>query len=78
VPEVLVRNLDEQVVERLKARARAGGRSLQAELKRVLEAAAQGASARKSYRGLAAQLRRALAARPHPDSADLVAEDRRR
>ena len=38
--EVLVRDLDTSVVEKLKARAAANGRSLQAELKAILEAQA--------------------------------------
>ena len=79
--EVLVRNLDESVVEQLKARARGNGRSLQAELKLVLEQAAQPASAplsRGAYRALADQLRAALGDRPQADSAVLLAEDRAR
>ena len=39
--EVLVRNLEEAVVEQLKVRARGNGRSLQAELKLILEQAAR-------------------------------------
>lgn len=38
--EVLVRDLDALVVEKLKARAAANGRSLQAELKAIIEAQA--------------------------------------
>jgi plasmid stability protein len=79
--EVLVRNLDEAVVEQLKARARSSGRSLQAELKIILEQAARPASARLSraaYRALANQVRAALGDRPQDDSAALLAEDRAR
>lgn len=39
--QVLVRNLDEAVVERLKARAAAKQRSLEAELREILEEAAR-------------------------------------
>jgi plasmid stability protein len=39
--QVLVRNLDEDVVERLKARAAAAGRSLEAELREIVSAAAR-------------------------------------
>ena len=35
--QVLVRNLDESVVNRLKTRAKANGRSLQGEVKMILE-----------------------------------------
>ncbi len=74
--QVLVRNLDPAVVERLKSRALRHGRSLQAEVKRVLEQAA-GAGV-EDARALAARIRRRLAGRRHSDSAALVAEDRRR
>ncbi len=74
--QVLVRNLDPTLVERLKARALRHGRSLQAELKSVLEQAA-GVGA-EDARALAARIRRRLAGRQHSDSAALVAEDRRR
>ena len=79
--EVLVRNLDESVVEQLKARARVNGRSLQAELKLILEQVAQAASTRPSreeYRALADRVRAALGDRLQADSAALLAEDRTR
>jgi plasmid stability protein len=79
--EVLVRNLDEGVVEQLKARARGSGRSLQAELKLILEQAsrpAPGRPSRAEYRVLADQVRAALGDRPQADSAALLAEDRAR
>ena len=77
--EVLVRNLDESIVEQLKARARGSGRSLQAELKLILEQAARPARpSRAEYRVLADQVRAALGDRPQADSASLLAEDRAR
>jgi plasmid stability protein len=74
--QVIVKGLDESVLERLKARAKQHGHTLQSELKTIIEQAAQQdfASARK----LAAQLRRKLAGRTHTDSAELVSEDRSR
>jgi len=39
--QILVRRLDEAVVEGLKRQARANGRSLEAEVRRILEEAAQ-------------------------------------
>ena len=81
MPEVLVRNLDAAVVEQLKARARDGGRSLQAELKIILEQAVQPATTRLSraaYRALADQVRTTLGDRPQTDSVTLLAEDRAR
>lgn len=74
--QVLVRDLDKALIERLKARAKRHGRSLQVELKLILEQAAgtDMAEARK----LASRLRRKLAGRAHSDSAALLAEDRAR
>jgi plasmid stability protein len=39
--QILVRNMEEQTVKRLKARARKKGHSLQAEVKSILEQSAQ-------------------------------------
>jgi antitoxin FitA len=76
--EILVRNLEEAVVEQLKARARGSGRSLQAELKLILEQAARPAPSRAEYRALADRVRAVLGDRPQADSAALLAEDRAR
>lgn len=74
--QVLVRDLKADVVARLKARARWHGRSLQTELKEILEKASrQGAI---ESRALAEQIRRQLAGRAHSDSTELLAEDRAR
>lgn len=74
--QVLVREIDSAVVTRLKARARESGRSLQAELKLILERAA--ASDVATAQVIAARLRRRLAGRDHTDSARLLARDRMR
>ena len=74
--EVLIRGLDRTLVERLKRRARGSGRSLQAEVKGILEQAASADSA--SARKLAAQIRRKLRGRTFGDSTALVRADRRR
>lgn len=73
---VLIRDLDEQIVERLKARASRNGRSLQAELQIIVERAAM-VDALDS-RAVAARIRRELSGRKHSDSAALIADDRRR
>jgi plasmid stability protein len=75
--EVLVRDLDAAVVEKLKARATANGRSLQAELKAILEEQARQVT-KAEARALAARIRRRLEARPQTDSGMLQAEDRER
>lgn len=73
---VLIRNLDERTVARLKERAARNERSLQAELQMIVERAAvidviEG-------RALAARIRRKLSNRKHADSTALVSEDRQR
>ncbi|VVB64330.1 Uncharacterised protein [uncultured archaeon] len=71
--QILVRNLDDAAVERLKSRARAHGRSLQAEAKEILEQSARidVAEARK----LVDCIRRSFEGRKFDDSTELVRED---
>lgn len=74
--QVLVRDLDKTMIERLKARAEQHGRSLQVELKTIIEQAAK--SDVEAARQAAERLRRKLAGRKFSDSTVLIAEDRRR
>ena len=81
MPDVLVRDIQSEVVESLKNRAALNGRSLQAELKIILEQAAQ--SKVEDARKLAAKIRRSLKdhklnGEEYSDSAALLTEDRRR
>jgi len=73
---VLIRDLDERTVERLKRRASRNGRSLQAELQMIVERAAT--VDLLESRDVAARIRRKLSGRKHSDSAELLAADRRR
>ena len=73
---VLIRDLDERTVEKLKARALRNGRSLQAELQMIVERAA--ATDIIESRTVAARIRRKLSDRKHSDSATLIGADRRR
>lgn len=75
--KVLVRDLDPAVVERLKARAREHDRSLQKELKAILEEAAAKPSWAEA-RADAERVRQMLAGRRFSDSTELVREDRER
>jgi plasmid stability protein len=75
--QVLIRDLDETVVEILKSRAATNGRSLQAELKAILEEQARLAHTAEA-RALAERIRQRIDARPQTDSGDLQAEDRQR
>ena len=76
--QILVRDLDEGIVARLKRRARQDGRSLQSEVKVILEEAASAppvdlAAARR----LSARFRRRFRGRPFPDTVKLLREARR-
>lgn len=73
---VLIRNLDERIVEKLKERAARNDRSLQAELQAILERAASVDVVEAS--ALAARIRHKLSGRQHSDSAALLAGDRKR
>jgi plasmid stability protein len=74
--KVLIRNLDERIVNRLKKRARRNERSLQAELQTIIKRAALADVV--EGRALAARVRRKLSDRKHSDSSTLIAADRRR
>jgi plasmid stability protein len=74
---VLVRDLDPVVVDRLKARAEENGRSLQKELKAILETAAAQATWAEA-RAAAERVRQMLGGRQFSDSTELVREDRDR
>jgi plasmid stability protein len=71
--QVLVRDLKKDVVARLKARARRNGRSLQTELKEILQTAARHSAV--DARALADRIRRQLGGRAHTDSVELLAQD---
>ncbi len=71
---VLVRDLDDDVLKRLKAAAKAHGRSLQAEIHEVLRHA--GARSLAETRRLSAQWLKRLRASSHSDSTALIREDR--
>ncbi len=73
---ILMRNLDPEVVNRLKERARRHGRSLEEEARLILTNAA-GISF-DNARKLARQWHKKLAGRRLPDSTDLIREDRQR
>ena len=75
--QVLVRDLDAAVVERLKERARHHGRSLQKEAKAILEAAAA-AMTMDEAREVADAWHLRFTDREFSDSAELIREDRER
>jgi plasmid stability protein len=72
-----IRNLEEEVVEALKARARRNHRSLEAEVRELLsDAVSRGSTT--SLRDLADQIAALTPKEPQADSTDLVREDRMR
>ena len=74
--QLTVRDLDDEVIARLRARAAANGRSLEAEHRALLEEAA--GIGGEDFATAAARLRAELSGRPHSDSADLIRLDRDR
>ncbi len=79
---ILIRNLDDAVVERLKARARGNSRSLEAEVRHILEQSAKVNMATKVDMATARQhvmeIRKKLEGRRFPDTVELIREDRDR
>lgn len=71
---VLVRDLDEDILKRLKAAAKAHGRSLQAEIHDVLRSAS--ARSLAETRRLSSRWLKRLGAAKHSDSAGLIRDDR--
>lgn len=76
MPDVLVRDVDQKVLLKLKSRAKKNGRSLQSELLQVFASLTEndGLSDEKT----ADKIRNSLRGREHSDSAELLREDRRR
>lgn len=76
MPNVLIRNLDEKVLDRLKKSASANGRSLQAEIHAILERADIERRARTQR--ISAKFLRELGDSIQSDSTELIREDRER
>lgn len=74
--QVLVRNLDDQVVERLRQRAKAEGKSLEQALRDLLTEAAR--PDREEILAEMDRIRAMTPAVPQTDSAELIREDRDR
>lgn len=74
MPQVLIREVDQAVVDRLKDRAKRNGRSLEAELRLVLADAAK--LTPSEFLEEVGEIQKRFAGRVFPDSADLIREDR--
>ena len=73
----LVRDLDDEVYERLKTRAAANNRSSEAELREILVLASKQVDMAKA-RAAAEAMRRGLEGCLHSDSGEMLAEERLR
>ena len=79
MPQILVRDLDAKVIDKLKKRARQEGRSLQSEVKMILEQAVNLPRLdMKTARKLSLQFQKRFKGRSFPDTATLIREDRDR
>ncbi len=72
-----IRNLDDEVVAKLKAQAKAHHRSLEAELREILSRTAR-APVSLNRRAIAEQIAAMTPDVPQTDSVELLREDRRR
>lgn len=76
MPQLLIRNLEEETMQKLKERAKKHNRSLQGEVKLILEGYAN--SPDESPLAIAERWQGYFAGRTFSDSAELVREDRER
>ena len=75
---VTIRNLDERVIDALKAQAKANQRSLEAEVRYVLGQEVNHRLRLAAFRERTAELSRETADVPQTDSVDLLRQDRDR
>jgi plasmid stability protein len=73
--QILVRNLDDGVVEALRRRAKAAGRSLEAEVREVLSSAAR--DTRRDFVAFAKEMQRRNPVPPEFDVVKAIREGRR-
>ena len=73
-----IRNLDDRVIERLKAQTRANQRSLEGEIRHVLTRQVDRAGRIAEFRERTQQLVSLTAGTPQSDSVELLREDRDR
>ena len=78
--QVLIRDLDPAVIEALKRKARENRRSLQGELKTILEQAVRNSHSRNidDFLARVKEIRKQTVGMPQTDAAQLVREDRER
>jgi plasmid stability protein len=74
VAQVVIRDVDERDLERLRTRARDNGRSLESELRLMIKDQARQTA--PDWREALEEVQRRFAGRRFSDSADLIREDR--
>jgi plasmid stability protein len=75
---VTIRNIDESVVKKLKTRAKANNRSLEAELRELLSTEVRKREQLRRFRATAARIAAMTPDAPQTDSTLLIREDRDR
>jgi outer membrane lipopolysaccharide assembly protein LptE/RlpB len=78
MPDVLVRDVESDVLVKLKERAKKNGRSLQTELVQVFRSLADNETEQLSDDETAAIIKESLRGRVFSDSVEMLREDRRR
>lgn len=79
MPDVLVRDIEDHVLQELKNRARQNGRSLQKELKMLFRASiGEGETKILTDKETAAKIKQSLRGGGFSDSTEMIREDRRR
>jgi plasmid stability protein len=78
MPDVLVRDVEKDVLTKLKARAKKNGRSLQNELTQIIQSSVANEIEQLSDKETAAKIRKALQGGVYSDSVELLREDRKR
>jgi len=78
MPDVLIRDVEEKVLEKLKARAKRNGRSLQTELAQVFRSLVANETEQLSDNETAAIIKESLRGGVFSDSVEMLREDRRR
>ncbi len=78
MPDVLIRNIEKEVLERLKARAKHNNRSLQEELKEMLELHAKPDIEETRNRVNEILLKYKASGKSFPDSGEELSKDRER
>jgi plasmid stability protein len=76
--QILVRDLSPQTLEQLKERARANNRSLEAEVRNILEEVTSVQERKRRAWVRLQEISRSLEGREHSDSTELIREDRDR